>query len=321
LDKHSFIDHKKGYNSHRPDDRRYSSKSRIGLLPKLSSFMKKHGLTHASTRVYANFPVIRRKAGEDALAVQALGTPKTLRDSERFIRRYNAFLTEQEIDLAKQGGAVFLDEVEIYRVFNRGKWWMGGRFYGGWWMNCPKELRRFIRINDEPTIELDYRAQHINLLYALRGIALPTRDPYTISGLDRDFVKNVCLKLINAASVEQAWQACRKGALYDKEPELVACLDSHLDTLDSFQEWVVDPILARHPSIAKDFCQDKGIELMRIDSDICQHVLTLMTNQEIPCLSVHDSFLVPEEHEKTLRYAMAAAYELANLGAYIPDVK
>ena len=34
---------------------------------------------------------------------------------------------------------------EVYRVFNRNSFELGGRFYGGWWQNIPKELEVVLR--------------------------------------------------------------------------------------------------------------------------------------------------------------------------------
>ena len=57
----------------------------------------------------------------------------------------------------------------LYRVFNNRSFEQGGRFYGGWWQEVPRVYRRFIRIDGEPTAELDYSSLHPRILYALRG--------------------------------------------------------------------------------------------------------------------------------------------------------
>jgi hypothetical protein len=55
----------------------------------------------------------------------------------------------------------------LYRVFNNSSFKQGGRFYGAWWQSVPREYRGLIRINGKPTVELDYRAIHPRILYAL----------------------------------------------------------------------------------------------------------------------------------------------------------
>ena len=46
----------------------------------------------------------------------------------------------------------------VRRIFNRGSFDCGGRFYGGWWQRCQKERRAEIFINDQPTNEIDFSA-------------------------------------------------------------------------------------------------------------------------------------------------------------------
>ena len=58
---------------------------------------------------------------------------------------------------------------KLYRVFNRGRFSLGGRFYGAWWQNIPAEERANIRINGADTVELDYPRLHPTLLYSLAG--------------------------------------------------------------------------------------------------------------------------------------------------------
>ena len=46
------------------------------------------------------------------------------------------------------------------------------------------------------------------------------------------------------------------------------------------------------------FAQDmNGIELLFYESQICSKILQTLTCEGIPCLSIHDSFIVPAEYE------------------------
>lgn len=58
----------------------------------------------------------------------------------------------------------------VRRIFNRGSFACGGRFYGGWWQRCPKEWRGHIFIDDRPTNEIDFSGLHVVMLYAELGI-------------------------------------------------------------------------------------------------------------------------------------------------------
>lgn len=91
---------------------------------------------------------------------------------------------------------------QLHRVFNRGSFEFGGRFYGPWWQNIPSARRSLITINGFATVEMDYPRLHPTLLYAevdqlMRG------DPYDVLGSPRDLTKSAFNTLINA---ELVWQ-------------------------------------------------------------------------------------------------------------------
>lgn len=46
---------------------------------------------------------------------------------------------------------------------------MNGRFYGPWWQGLNSKLREQIFINDTPTVEIDFKAMHIQILQRRRG--------------------------------------------------------------------------------------------------------------------------------------------------------
>jgi hypothetical protein len=105
------------------------------------------------------------------------------------------------------------DNKFVIRVFNgglAGKWQRGGRFYRGWWQQIDKEDRCKIYINDQPTLEVDFKAFHPNLLSNELGVKL-SGDPYDLGKLvlpdvittkeeQREYVKLLVLMGINADS-------------------------------------------------------------------------------------------------------------------------
>ena len=51
-----------------------------------------------------------------------------------------------------------------------------------------------------------------------------------------------------------------------------------------------------------------GIELMNLDAKITEDILSYFVNQDIPVLSIHDSYLVPMGMEKLLKEQMQTAF-------------
>ena len=99
-------------------------------------------------------------------------------------------------------------------------------FYRGWWQQIDKEDRCKIYINDKPTLEVDFKAFHPNLLSNELGVKL-SGDPYDLGELilpdvittkeeQRDYVKLLVLMGINADSDKKAYKAFRNSDRKDK---------------------------------------------------------------------------------------------------------
>ncbi len=189
--------------------------------------------------------------------------------------------------------------MHVHRVFSRGRWDLNGRFYGGWWQQIGQDLRQQIHINDEPTVEVDYRGLHVALLSHEQGVRL-VGDPYAlaedmIEGIDaaqqRRYLKHLVLTAVNARSRKTAFQAFRNnfGA---KERGKTLTNDDLERLLDAFLE--------KHPHLRESMCADQGIRLMFIDSQIADSVLGYFLARELPVLMVHDSFIVQRRYEDDL---------------------
>jgi hypothetical protein len=214
----------------------------------------------------------------------------------------------------------------VRRVFNRGSFECGGRFYGGWWQRCPKKWRQSIFINDQPTNEVDFSGLHVVMLYAERGVPywhVVGRDPYEIQVPDflddemqaRNVAKKLMLVLINAGSVKDAFSAFR-----NKAPQ-----GSFEKRLDNVQLEIVRRLLVeQHEIIADSLGSDAGIRLMNRDSEISARIIDRFTEIGTPILSVHDSYIVTDGHEDFLIEAMSEAFQAVMgvpLGPPIKSVK
>ena len=184
--------------------------------------------------------------------------------------------------------------ISLHRVFNRGRFSLGGRLYGGWWQNIPKEFRADITIDGSSTIELDYPRLHPTLLYCEVGQSL-NGDPYEISGWDRGLVKVALNTLLNAdtriSAVRSIAQAIGGKGSYGTAERLVQQIE------------------AKHHAIAPFFGTSAGLRLMRRDSDMAEQIVLRLLEQGITVLPVHDSFIVPEgvAYKGALMEAMSEA--------------
>lgn len=200
----------------------------------------------------------------------------------------------------------------IHRVFNNNSFEQGGRFYGGWWQNIPKAYRQDIFIDDQSTIEVDFKSLHILLLYGLEGLdmdeVLQGEDAYTIHipfenepEQARKLGKLLLLICVNAKDEKATLQAFRRTLVDEGYGGGRASLkDDDLRTL-------INALRDKHPKIAHKFCSSAGINLMNIDSDVASFVLEECLMQDYIPLIMHDSFIVIDVFEEGLKHIMKAA--------------
>jgi hypothetical protein len=199
----------------------------------------------------------------------------------------------------------------MHRVFNRGSFSFGGRRYGPWWLGLPKALRKLLTINGQATVELDYGAQHLRMLYAQAGVMLGEEDPYLIQGWDRDLVKRATMALINARGESEA-----VGVICDSRDCSVALTGPGAHA--RAQKLIAD-IKRRHAPVAHRFHQDRGIRLMHQDSELITSFLQSMRDLGVVVLPIHDSCITDKRFAGNLLEAMEASWH-DQIGAEKPVV-
>jgi hypothetical protein len=227
------------------------------------------------------------------------------RDTRRMRKRLEALnegLVTQEIavkdrviregDRLDNGGRA---RAQLHRVFNRSSLDLGGRFYGAHWQNIPSVGGRDgIKIDGKATVEIDYAAIHVRLLYQEAGKQL-VGDPYDVAGWPRKQVKPALLIAINAPTPIGAIRA------------LADALKNFPDVGNRFEtaKALIEAVRAKHPDIAHAFGSDAGARLMRKDADLAERVMIeMLTATGIVPLSVHDSFIVPTNQAAKLEEVM-----------------
>jgi hypothetical protein len=189
----------------------------------------------------------------------------------------------------------------LYRSFNRKSFELGGRAYGALHQTIPRHLRPYIHINNEPTVELDYSAFHILMLYHQEGIDYPD-DPYLVcEGPDkRSIYKTVAVVSINAKNRKQACQG-----IWGKFMEL------GIPTPNGKNPYrrLVDKFGEAHQPIAKYLYSDVGITLQNKDSEIMNSILMELMSKDVLGLPIHDSILVAEQHKDYLYQVMMEEYK------------
>lgn len=317
-----YIEHSKGFQDRKTG---YAFYSRMKATSKFAELVEKdNNVTYNMISKYVpdELIVLRDAAGVDIDYVDT----KDIKRMRSLLEDYNKLLSQTYIDIhfdisdiqdrvtkRKSKGKEYrlyinLANKTVKRIFNKSTFSLGGRFYGGWWQNIPSQLRKKIIIDRDYTVEIDYSGLHISLLYALKGInfAELNKEPYIYpKDNDPSGLRPVFKKMLLAAVNSKDSEACVKAVRYEinmnrgEFPEEIPDL-GELYVL--FKKW--------HSGIDDLFCSKKGLELQNIDSHIAGDIVRIMTEQSIPVLVVHDSFIVAKKEEAFLEELMKKVYEI-----------
>jgi len=197
---------------------------------------------------------------------------------------------------------IVLDYEQLHRIFNRNSWKLGGRAYGALHQDMVRRhMRKLILIDGNPTVEVDYSAYHIRMLYHMEGIDF-REDPYVIcEGPEmRKEYKAVGLIAINAADDISAYGAIRKDFIKRGIP-FPAREKPIISLVNTFKK--------SHQPIAKHLFSGVGLRLQNTDSEIMDNILVNLMDKGILGLPVHDSVIAETKYEGVLREIMEREYE------------
>ncbi|MDA1354496.1 MAG: hypothetical protein O3A01_08575 [bacterium] len=262
-----------------------------------------------------------------------------LKSARQTLALYNELLTHSFIDIPsaisrrikinrsdkKPSYLIICEQSKyVYRVFNNGSLDDGGRFYGGWWQNAPKNIRQKIFINGEETVEIDFSGLHINLLYAIFGLSLkdyPARkNPYQISlnintdqETKRSMVKQLMLIALNAKDDVSALIAFRNWLVSEGLKSFFTDLKNQ-----TLNKMCLQPLKQKHDAIKHAFASNAGISLMGADSTIMEEIIRETVALGIIVLPIHDSVIVQLRYQKAVEGLMKNAFKAFTKDDYAP---
>lgn len=246
------------------------------------------------------------------VAKQAIGIALSKRETVQFVARQNAY---------RQAGTPRLKQPDLtnkslFRQFNYGGFEAGGRLYGAWWINCPSDLRPFITINGEATVELDYSGCSIRMLYHRNN------KPFEgdVYGLD----------VVGAFVQAKGWPPNRFRPGIKRLAQVLFNSDRdfrpeemELKGDEKVRPWFTeDQIVAmlreKHAPIAHEFQSEAWRWTQQQDSEIALTVISNLMDKGIVALPIHDSFIVVDGEEDLLIEEMNNCY-LDKFG-FLPEI-
>ncbi|UQR59905.1 hypothetical protein LRP30_22940 [Bradyrhizobium sp. C-145] len=232
---------------------------------------------------------------------------------EADVRELNEFLAKQTFG----GGCIHRGYVRIFQNGDAAdfNWDQGGRLYSQPadknYQQQSGESRLDMTINGSPVVEIDLRASYLTIFYAWHGLQLDReQDPYVIPGLGEE-----------ARAVVKLWVAATFGStgplhkwptviLEDYEEEHGHPLDTNRYPPVQLGELIIKhhPLLRQWGQPLKDGRVRTWADLMFDESRVVVAAMQGLMRDGVPSLAVHDSLIVPEQHERQGAMALMAAF-------------
>ena len=284
-----------GHQSHPP---------RIAALRELTRFLDEQCGWHFDLlRFHGKTETVQLKSEKDEEGKRQLipYTPsQKIAKQQQLLAQYNSFIINQRVMIPGFLGMI-PDLIHTRRVFNNNNWQSHGRLYGGRFQQLNEDERSRITINGEPTTELDIKSCHPTMAYAEVGIdwyGQSNQDIYEKEGLaswPRDLVKRCVSTLFNAKSKQSA-----VSSLYDKQRKEGIVEAAGMVSYKGWATDLVDDCFASFVDLQLLFYEEAGNYFMFKEGNICMSVIESCLKQELPVLSLHDSFICQQKHERAV---------------------
>ncbi|WP_156386336.1 hypothetical protein [Aureimonas sp. Leaf454] len=250
-----------------------------------------------------------------------LGRPAT--QLEECIPKLTALLRKADIKLELPNYWAY-EKQSLYRNAKTGSWYshvlpksdmfyriysdadeQGGRIFGHHYQNLKANLRPYLAIGGEKTVEIDYQSCQPSICYSLLGLERPSDDLYDIGDatIDRDLLKKAFLIGIGSEANGRPATALRVKAKNDRrESRSKKPILTYADAKEADRKfWEF------HKPIAEFRCSGAWRRLQYEESQIALKVIAQLVRQKIAVLPLHDGFLVAERHKDALMQAMVDA--------------
>lgn len=230
------------------------------------------------------------------------------REIERMMKEYNEFLNKQKIECEGE----IISDFHLTRKYQVGVWSNkyqftkyenpfrhGGRS-GGKIANMKKELRPKIKINGKPTVQIDIPCSYLNFLYQARTGKWLERDAYDIGYPEkyRDVLKVWFQILLGSTSLGGAHGTLTNyyhNQANDKWRKLYNSFMNEIGGKENRKE-VSETIINDNSEVAEYFLLGKAFQthLQWLEANMVFNVAHQLSLAGIPCLTVHDEYIVPK---------------------------
>jgi len=293
-----------GFKSHLP---------RIAAFDELTQFLDEQcGWHFGLLRFHEKTETVQLKSEKDEEDKRHLieyEPSQEIAKQQQLLDKYNRFIMNQRV-MIPGFLEMIPDLIHTRRVFNNNSWQSHGRIYGGRYQQLNEDQRSKITINGEPTIELDIKSCHPTMAYAEIGIdwyRQSNQDVYEKDGVaswPRDLVKRCVSILFNAKSKQSA-----VSSLYDKQRKEGIVEAAGMVPYKGWATDLVNDCFNSFVDLQPLFYKERGNHFMYKEGNICMAVIEACLEQNIPLLTLHDSFICKQTNRDVVEQIVKSAFE------------
>ncbi|SOE81965.1 hypothetical protein SAMN05446927_5267 [Caballeronia arationis] len=209
------------------------------------------------------------------------------------MRAINDWLESADIAYLGMPWEVDATDRRMRRTFNKGRFDLGGRMFGGFWQGLHKPERKAIRIDGREVTVLDFSHVGPRILYGMAG-AVPVADAYAVPGYadHREGIKKVFAAMTYADKPLTSFPRETKS-LFPRSArigEVCGAIERH------------------HPELSSLFYTGVGLEVMHRESQIMVAIMLELKEQGIVGLPIHDAVVVREDHAQQTETIMLEVF-------------
>ena len=188
-------------------------------------------------------------------------------------------------------------------------WSHGGRWYAagndGPYQTLGAAARLTMTIGGAPVVEIDARASHLTIMHGLFGLSAPEGDPYAIEGLEgeRETVKEWIKTTLGKGTPATQWARNAPPAVRERDARMVGA------AILSRYPFLSDPSQATAWSgSVGERRRHLTHRLANVEATALTVAMTLLREQGVLALPMHDGLIVPAIAEDMAKAAMVAGY-------------
>ena len=198
-----------------------------------------------------------------------------------------------------------IEKRSLYCIFN-GNMSNGGRMYGGFWINMPKVLRPFLRIQGEALTDIDFNACHIQILYKGIKESIP-KNPYVYTKETdrRDVAKKLLLTTLNYKKKKgRSIGQIRRGVIAASkvQKEFYVEYETAKEILLELEEL--------HTQIKEYFYTGVGLRLQKEEAGYMRKIMKACMKKKILILPCHDGCSVKISQADTVEEIFRGVTEI-----------